>query len=279
MSGFNPVRATAQFVLGSTTQKVRPNNMLHFASIARGTREFVTHNSSAILTGVAIAGVVTTAVLAVRATKPALIDIQHAESEQTEPLTKTEVVKLCYKHYIPAAGVGAVTIACIIGAQSVNTRKHAALISAYTLSEKSFSELQEKVEENFGKNKSEKVREDISQDVVNANPVSTNPVMIVGGGDHFFMEKKTGRHFKSTVDKVKKAENMLNYELNNNSYASLNDLYRFLEIETTELGEELGWKSDQILELQLSTVLDGDTPVIVIWYSEQPVPNYYKTWG
>lgn len=279
MSGFNPVRATAQFVLGSTTQKVRLNNMLHIAGIARGTREFVTHNSSAILTGVAIAGVVTTAVLAVRATKPALIDIQHAESEKTEPLTKTEVVKLCWKHYIPAAGVGVVTIACIVGAQSVNTRKHAALISAYTLSEKSFSELQDKVEENFGKNKAEKVREDISQDVVNANPSSQGPVIVVNGGDHMFMEKKTGRHFKSTVDKVKKAENMLNFELNNNAYASLNDLYRFLEIDTTELGEEIGWTSNQVLELQLSTVLDGDVPVIVIWYSEQPVPNYYKSWS
>lgn len=279
MSGFHPVRATAQFVLGSTIQKVRPNNMHYFTGIARGTREFVTHNSSAILTGVAIAGTVTTAILAVRATKPALIDIQQAESERTEPLKKTEVVKLCWKHYIPAAGVGVVTIACIVGAQSVNTRKHAALISAYTLSEKSFSELQDKVEETFGKNKAEKVREDISQDVVNANPSSQGPVIVVNGGDHMFMEKKTGRHFKSTVDKVKKAENMLNFELNNNAYASLNDLYRFLEIDTTELGEELGWNSNQVLELELSTVLDGDVPVIVIWYSEQPMPNYYKVWG
>lgn len=279
MSGFNPVRATAQFVLGSTIQKVRPNNMLHFAGIARGTREFVTHNSSAILTGVAIAGVVTTAVLAVRATKPALIDIQHAESERTEPLTKTEVVKLCWKHYIPAAGVGAVTIACVVGAQSVNTRKHAALISAYTLSEKSFSELQDKVEESFGKNKAQRVKDDIAQDIVNANPVASNPVMIVGGGDHYFMEKKTGRHFKSTVDKVKKAENLLNYELNNNSYASLNDLYRFLEIDTTQLGEELGWKSGDVLELELSTALDGDTPVIVMWYSAEPMADYWKAWG
>lgn len=279
MSGFNPVRATAQFVLGSTTQKVRPNNMLGIASIARGTREFVTHNTPAILTGVAIAGVATTAYLAVRATKPALIDIQHAESEKTEPLTKTEVVKLCWKHYIPAAGVGVVTIACIVGAQSVNTRKHAALISAYTLSEKSFSELQDKVEESFGKNKAQRVKDDIAQDTVNANPVANNPVMIVGGGDHYFMEKKTGRHFKSTVDKVKKAENMLNYELNNNSHASLNDLYRYLEIDTTQLGEELGWRSGDVLELDLSTALDGDTPVIVMWYSTEPSADYWKAWG
>jgi hypothetical protein len=59
----------------------------------------------------------------------------------------------------------------------------------------------------------------------------------------------------------------------------LNDLYRFLEIETTQLGEELGWKSGDVLELELSTALDGDTPVIVMWYSAEPMADYWKAWG
>lgn len=279
MSGFNPVRAYAQFVLGST-QKARPLNMMYFASIARGTREFVTHNSPAILTGIAIAGVATTAVLAVRATKPALIDIQHAESEKTEPLTKTEVVKLCWKHYIPAAGVGVVTIACIVGAQSVNTRRHAALISAYTLSEKSFTELQDKVEETFGKNKADKVREDIAQDVVNADPPKHEQVIVVSSAsDHLFRDKLSGQYFRSTVDKVEKAINKINFDLNNQAHASLNDLYSYLEIDASDMGDNLGWKSDVLLEWQRDVVMAGDEPCIVLALSHTPVANYWKFGG
>lgn len=254
--------------------------MLNIAGIAQGAREFATHNSPAILTGVAIAGVATTAVLAVRATKPALIDIQHAESEKTEPLTKTEVVKLCWKHYIPAAGVGVVTIACIIGAQSVNTRRHAALISAYTLSEKSFTELQDKVEETFGKNKADKVRDDIAQDNVNANPPKAEQVVVVSSvTDHMFRDKLSGQYFRSTVDKVEKAINKINFDLNNNAYASLNDLYSYLGVEGTDMGEDLGWKSDVLLEWQRSVVMAGDEPCIVLSLSDAPVPNYWKFGG
>ncbi len=280
MSGFNPVRATAQFVLGSTTQKARPLQMLHIASIARGAREFATHNSPAILTGVAIAGVATTAILAVRATKPALIDIQHAESEREEPLTKSEVVKLCWKYYIPAAGVGVVTIACVIGAQSVNTRRHAALISAYTLSEKSFTELQDKVEETFGKNKAERVKDDIAQDNVNATPpVKEQVVVVTASADHLFRDGFSGQYFRSTVDRVDKAVNKINYDLNNNAHASLNDFYGYLEIANSDMGDDLGWKSDVMLEAQRSVVMAGDEPCIVITLSHPPVANYWKFGG
>lgn len=279
MSGSNPVRTYVQFVLGSK-QKVRPNKMMHIASIAGKARDFATNNSPAILTGVAIAGVVTTAVLAVRATKPALIDIQHAESERTEPLTKTEVVKLCWKHYVPAAGVGVVTIACIIGAQSVNTRRHAALVSAYALSEKSFIELQEKVEETFGKNKSDKVHTDIAQDTVDANPpVQEQVVVVSSGNDHLFMDKLSGRYFRSTVDKVDKAVNKINFDLNNNAYASLNEFYGYLDLDHTEMGEELGWQADDLLNVRKSVVLTNDEPCIVITFSMNPIRNYWKFGG
>jgi hypothetical protein len=61
-----------------------------------------------ILTGMAVAGVVTVAVLAAKASPRAVQDIQHAESEQTEPLTTVEKVKLTYHYFIPAAVAGSV---------------------------------------------------------------------------------------------------------------------------------------------------------------------------
>lgn len=254
--------------------------MSRIASIARGAQKLVTDNTPAILTGVAVVGVLTTTILAVKATPQAVIDIQHAESERTEPLTKVEMVKLCYKHYIPAAGVGVMTIACIIGASSINSKRHAALISAYTLSEKTFSEYQQKIQENFSESKERKVRDDIAQDDVYTDPPIANKVIVTGAGEHMFKDKLSGQYFKSTVDKVRKAENKLQFELNNNSYASLNDFYGYLGIDHTDVGEELGWQSTDLVEIHFSTVLiDDTTPCIVITYSTTPIRNYWKFGG
>lgn len=261
--------------------------MTRIASIARGARKLVTDNSPAILTAVAVVGVVSTAILAVKATPQAMIDIQEAESEQTEPLTVNQKIYLVGHHYVPAVVTGSLTITCIIGVTYIHTKRHAALISAYTLSEKVLHEYQEKVKEKFGEGKEQRVRDDIAQDTVNNNPPSEGKVVLTGNGEHLFMDKKSGRYFKSTVDRVRKAENKLNYELNNNSYASLNDFYGFLNIPPSEIGEELGWQSDHLVEIQFSTVLIGDdeenliegTPCIVITYSTTPIRNYWKFGG
>jgi hypothetical protein len=253
--------------------------MTRITSIARGARKLITDNSPAILTAVAVGGVVATTLFAVKATPQAVRDIQHAESERTEPLNKVEKVQLCWKYYVPAATMGVMTIACIIGATSIQSKRHAALISAYTLSEKAMTEYQEKVKEHFGEGKEQKVRDDIAQDTVNANPVSENKVIVTGAGEHLFMDKKSGRYFKSTVDKVGKAENKLNFELNNNAYASLNDFYGYLGIDHSDMGDELGWQSDSLVEVRLSTVLAEDIPCIVIDFSVAPIHNYWKFGG
>ncbi|QFG09333.1 hypothetical protein SEA_SLOOPYJOE_38 [Arthrobacter phage Sloopyjoe] len=254
--------------------------MIALAGLARGARKFAIDNAPAILTGVACAGVATTAVLAVKATKPALIDIMHAESELGRDLTKTETVKLCWKYYVPAAGVGVMTIACIVTASSINTTRQAAMASAYAMTEQEFRKFQEKMAEQHGQNKTNKVQDDVNQDIVRENPPSQEKVVIVSSGnDHLFMDKLSGRYFRTTVDKVDKAINRINFDLNNNAYASLNDFYEYLELDHTEMGEELGWKADDILEIRRSLVMAGDEPCIVLGFSMTPIRNYWKFGG
>lgn len=254
--------------------------MIALAGIARGARKFAIDNAPAILTGVACAGVVTTAVLAVKATPQAVRDIQHAESERTEPLTNTEKVKLCWRYYVPAAGMGVVTIACIVSASSINTTRQAAMASAYAFSEQELRKMQEKMAEQFGQTKAERVQDEMNQDHVNANPPKQEQVVIVTSGtDHLFMDKLSGRYFRSTVDKVEKACNRINFDLNNNAYAPLNDFYEYLDLDRTDMGDELGWQADDILEIRRSLVMAGDEPCIVMSFSMSPVRNYWKFGG
>lgn len=73
-------------------------------------RLFVKRNASTILTGLASIGVVTTAVMAVKATPKALRLLEEAEQEKGEELTKWEKVKTAGSSYIPSVIVGTATI-------------------------------------------------------------------------------------------------------------------------------------------------------------------------
>lgn len=250
--------------------------MSHITSIAEGARKFVVDNSPMILTGMAVAGVVTVAVLAAKASPRAVQDIQQAESERVEPLTTVEKVTLTYHYFIPAAVAGSLTIGAIIMAQSINSRRQAAFISAYTIAESRFRDYQQKVVDKMGEAKEQEVRDDIAQDYVNANPINHSTLIVNDGDTQAFLDLMSGRHFLSTVEKVRKAENKLNYQLNNDAYASLNDFYEALGIPHIAMGEDLGWRSGRMVDVRLSTTLDEDRAVITIDFSVEPIGDYYR---
>jgi hypothetical protein len=229
-----------------------------------------------ILTGMAVAGVVTVAVLAAKASPRAVQDIQRAESERVEPLTTVEKVALTYHYFIPAAVAGSLTIGAIVMAQSINSRRQAAFISAYTIAESRFRDYQQKVVDKMGEAKEQEVRDDIAQDYVNANPINNSTLIVNDTDTQAFLDILSGRHFLSTVEKVRRAENKLNYQLNNDAYASLNDFYDALGIPHIAVGEDLGWKSGRMVDVRLSTVLDNDRAVITIDFSVEPIGDYYR---
>jgi hypothetical protein len=251
--------------------------MKRIASLAGLTRKLVVDNSPTILTAVAVAGVATTAVMAVRATPRAIKILEVSQANNPVLLTPQEKLMLIAPCYIPSSMVGIATMACIIGANSVHTKRQAALISAYSLTEKAFKDYQAKVTDTLGTGKEQKVRDELAQDRVDNHPVSTSEVIITGNGDVLFMDSLSSQYFESTYEKVKRAENELNHKLNNDMYASLNDFYEMLGVPHNELGEELGWKSDQLLTIDISATVTRDKKAcLVMNYSVRPIRNYYK---
>lgn len=104
--------------------------------------------SPTILTCIGAAGVVATAVLAVKATPKAdsLIKADSRRNHDGDPYaaTKLEAVKSCWKCYIPAAATGVATIICIFGANTLNKKQQASLASAYALVNRSYSDYKHK---------------------------------------------------------------------------------------------------------------------------------------
>jgi len=251
--------------------------MSRIASIAWGARKFVVDKSPAILTGMAVAGVITTTFLAVKATPRALQEISEAESEFIEPLTVNQKIYLTGHNYIPAVITGVMTISCIIMAQSINASRYAALMGALDASVSEFKQYKDKVTETMGEGKEQKIREAVAQDKVNADPASNREVIITGNGDVLCYDTLSGRYFTSDVESIRKAVNDVNAQILNDGYASVNEFYGRIGLSSNAIGEELGWNTDNLLDVKYDYVAAEDgKPCLALNYQAAPVRGFYK---
>lgn len=232
---------------------------------------FLRKNAPTILSAIGGVGVVATAVMAVKATPKALALIEQAEAEKGEKLTNVEVVKTASVVYIPSALVGVGTIACIFGANVLNKRQQAALMSAYALLDSSYKEYKAKTIELYGQEADDKIKEEIAKD-------KYEDAKITGTGEQLFYDEYSKQYFKSTLLDVQNAEYYINRDLVMSDYATLNDFYDYLGIPHHPAGDELGWSSAMNFDYYWQTWIDfvhntvtledGTECTIITMYSE-----------
>ena len=221
-------------------------NKQAISKFTRDMRMTLSKHSPGILIGLGIAGMITTTVLAVKATPRALRLMEEKKYElDAETLTPVEVVKATWKCYVPAAVTGAASIACLIGSNSVNTKRNAALATAYKLSETAFTEYRDKVVDTIGEKKDRMIRDKISEDQINSTPVAKSDVIVTGKGKTLCFDPLSSRYFYSDLEKIYRAANKLNYEINtapfHNDGVTLNDFYNEIGLPGTMTGDSLGW--------------------------------------
>lgn len=250
-------------------------------AMAQNVRTSMVKHSPEILIGIGITGMISTTVLAVRATPKALVLIERKAEEEnchTDELKPMEKVKACWKCYIPAAALGVTSIACLIGANSVNARRNAALAAAYTLSDTAFREYKEQVVQTIGEKKEQIVREKVAEEQVKKEPMTTKELIIVEKDGTLCFDPLSHRYFKSDINKIKSAVNALNGRILTSfcSYVSLNEFYDEIGLHGNDLGEELGWNLDNRIELEITYVATDDgSPCAVIGHKNAPKYDYY----
>lgn len=254
-------------------------NKPKLSNISRGIRLAFARHSPEILTGVGIAGMITATVMAIRATPKALmlIDEQRGKSNVVD-LSAVEIIKTAWMCYIPTVITGSLSIACLVGANSVNARRNAAIATAYTLSESAMKEYQEKIIETIGEKKEQAVRESIAKDKIDRDPVAGREVIFTENGNTLCYDAISGRYFKSDIEKIKKAVNEVNRNIVNDMYVSLNDFYDELGLENTSIGRDLGWNvANGLIDPCFSSHLASNgTPCLVIDYRVAPCYDYYR---
>lgn len=264
---------------------------LNVTKFIKNAQFVLSKHSPEILTGLGIAGMVTTTVLAVKATPKALRLIEQEEEYREydrdhgipdmiapEKVSAIDAIKLCWKCYIPAAVTGTVSIACLIGASSVNVRRNTALATAYKLSETALTEYREKVVETIGEKKEKTLKEAIAKDKVEKDPVTQKNIIVTGKGDTLCYDELFGRYFKSDIDKLKKIENDLSFRMRNEDYISLNEFYYEVGLDSVKAGDLIGWNINRCpkgIELDFSSQLASDgTPCLVVGFNTPPQYDY-----
>lgn len=238
----------------------------------------LTKYSPGILTGIGITGMIGATFMAVKATPKALYLIEAKKEEsEVEELTPIDTIKTCWKCYIPATLTTVASTACLIGASTVSAKRNAALATAYSISEAALREYQEKVVEVIGEKKEKAVRDAVAKDQIERDPVTKSEVVIIDSNSNTLCyEPLSGRYFKSTIDKIKKAEIKLDRQMIQEMYVSLNDFYWEIGLDGTDLGDKMGWNlSKGYMDLSFSSQLaDDGTPCAVIVYGIPPVYDY-----
>jgi hypothetical protein len=246
------------------------------STVFKTVKTVVRHHSPEILTGIGIAGMLTTTVLAVKATPKALKDIEEykeAVLRDHEKIKPIDAVKVAWKHYIPAAVTGTLSVACLVGASSVNVRRNAALATAYKLSEKAFTEYREAVTETVGEKKECEVRDTMAKRQVEKNPISKNTIIYTGKGDSLFYDATCGRYFKSNIDKINKVVLELNKRMRDEMEITLNEFYYEIstELESVDIGDYLTWSiDDEYIDVHFSAILVNDEPCTVMSFNTPP---------
>lgn len=246
--------------------------MISLRDLALRGSKLVTDNSPAILAGVAVTGVVTTAVLTAKATYKAVILLELEEADKD--LETKEKIELTWQLYIPAMSAALTTIAAIIFATKIGTRRAAAMTAAYVLSEKTFEEYRDKIVEKMGDRKEQQARDEIAQERVTTNPPPDT--LMPQGNSVLCMDGFTGRYFISDMETIKAAENKVNHRiLRGEMYISLTEFYEEIGLERTSMTDDVGWNVEKLLELTFSSTLTPrGHPCLVVDFHVMPVRHF-----
>lgn len=226
--------------------------------ILRSSNRFLKKNAATILTCVGGAGVVATSIMAVKATPKAMVTLENAKEEKGDELTTWEVVKTAGPAYIPTIIVGSATIACIFGANVLNKRQQAALMSAYALLDNSYKEYKNKVNELYGDEASKRIQEELAKDKYEEEQRPKEAEELL------YYDEFSQRYFTSTSENVLRAEYSLNKTLWNEGIAWLNDYYELLGLEKVDYGNYLGWSSFELYEITWGGSIEFDHTKVVM---------------
>lgn len=271
---------------------------MDWKGLAKTVTKAASRHSPAIFTALGIAGFGTTVVMTAKAA-PRAADVHARESwercdaadEKEDGIISEEELKAKVRDsyirevkdlaplYLPVAGMGILSIGCFLMANKIHVDREAAVMAAYSLSEKTLATYQDKVIEKLGEEVHKDILDEATKDIVrNEAPEDLSPDAIVvpnGGATVRCYDNVTGRYFFSSKERILEAEGAVNKRLLNETRVPLQEFYYELGLEENfVLGEAMGWDisnpyfgGDNVLSIWFTPMLDDDkNPCLALNY-------------
>lgn len=231
--------------------------------------------SPEILIGIGVAGIVTSTIMACRATlkvgdvivekdknvaaiKYAEANVANPENNYKKDLAQVyvhsgvEIVKL----YGPSVVLGVASVACIVGSHNIMKGRNLALVAAYNTIQEGFNNYRRQVIDEFGEEKDHQYRYGLSEESVtevekDENGKSKKVKKSIESVDptkiseyaRFFDEYNpnwTG-NAEYNLAFLRSMQNFANDRLRMNGHLFLNDVYEMLGYDDTRAGQVVGW--------------------------------------
>ena len=218
--------------------------------------------SPEIMTGIGIAGGITAAVLASKATlkldkeiEPIKADIQAIKSYPADNGYAREITQTYFRgavkivrHYAIPLSIGAVSIAAILVGHGMLLRRNAALVAAYNTVELAYQAYREKVREEFGVEKDREILGKAQKEVSRAKAKPETPddeIQSLPSGHARFFDRYNPNWNSANKSLnlffLKCQQTYLNDQLRVRGHLTLNEVYDALGFERTSDGLILGW--------------------------------------
>ena len=165
------------------------------------------------------------------------------------------------------------TGACVIGAHSISVKRESSLLLAYEGTRQVYDRYRASVQDRLGPEE-----KTISQNAASKmDPYPRDAAVVCGDGDVLFYDAYSGRYFKSTVNKIDRVVNELNYTLLREMCVSLNEFYAGIGLEGISLGDQLGWNEQRQIEVHYGAqVSDDGKAVVVVDFVVEPTEKWFK---
>lgn len=193
-------------------------------------------------------GFVATTVMVARASPKVEKLIHEKEKEKGRSLTIKETVEVSAPLYLPSIGIGAATIACIVGTGVLGKKEQASLSSSIALLNNTFNKYKNKIVEHYGPEVDQQIQQEMNQvepldsEIYFATYADMCTQNIDRHGEKLmFYDQYSDLYFEKSFSDVLLAEYHLNRNYILRGDASLNEWYEMLGLPEFDGGDELIW--------------------------------------
>lgn len=235
----------------------------------------------AILIGVGLTGLVTTAVLAYKyAPKVNLVlaDAEKDAEENGEKFGVPQKAKVVVKTLWPVFAIGLLSGLTVIYGGYSEHKNVIRTTAALARSERTLRDYQESVLAEVGEETARSVRERMAEKRREDVPFDGQPVFYNSNSDkQLFFDNASGRYFYQDMNTVDAAINEVNARLLDSDFVSWNDWFDEIDVPHIDLGDTLGWDyhfDGKLIVHKYAKITDDGKSCIVLDY--EVFPHTYR---